>query len=133
MKINLTNLFSALFLSLLFTFSVNAQTNNNSDKNENTNKTSQADRPLKITSHPHPGLPSKCLEDNQFSFLQIRLKATFHSSGKITEVEIVKSSGCEAFDKECLRVAKKIKFKPAIKNGELVTLTKTLEYSASIR
>lgn len=125
MKINLTNLFSVLFLSLLFVFPANGQT-------ENKNNNQQTDRPLKINSRPRPELPRKCFEGKPNAYLKVRLKATFHSSGDITDIEIAESSGCDAFDKECIRVSKKIKFKPAIKNGELVTVTKTIEYSASI-
>jgi TonB family protein len=59
----------------------------------------------------------------------VKIKVTFHSSGKVTMAEIAESSGCKFFDKETLRVARKIKFNPEIKNGEAATVIKTIEYN----
>jgi TonB family protein len=119
----ISNLLIILFLCFAFAVSSNAQTSNN-----------QQDRPLKIKSKPQisPSVFSRCLEGKRNTGIRALVKVTFHSSGKVTEVEIEESSGCEHFDKEALRIAKKLKFKPAIKDGEPITVVKTTEYGAYI-
>jgi TonB family protein len=62
----------------------------------------------------------------------VRLRATFHESGVITEVVVSQPSGCEYLDTEAVKVAKQIKFEPAIKNGQPATVVITLEYSAGV-
>ncbi len=135
MKRNLLMIFTILFLSLLFVLTTNSQTDDNSNKDEKKNGKHKQDRPLRITgkSPPSREVFSKCFEkDARQTFLLISLRVAFPASGKITDVEIVKSSGCNYFDKEAIRVAKKIKFKPEIKGGESVTVTKMIEYSSGI-
>ncbi len=58
----------------------------------------------------------------------VQLSVVFHKSGKVTEVEIVTSSGCEFFDRAALKAAKAIKFKPARQDGNNITVTKRVEY-----
>jgi TonB family protein len=57
-----------------------------------------------------------------------RLKVTFDKSGKVTNVDVARPSGCSAFDRNAVKAAKKIKFEPAIKNGEAITMVKQVEY-----
>ena len=129
MKIYLSIFFSVVILTFLFNFSANAQIDSKSNKNEK-----QQDRPLKIKSvtPPDRSLFGRCFEDKRNAQLQIEVKVTFHSSGKVTDAEIVKASGCGYFDKECLRIVKKIKFNPEIKNGEAITIIKPMRYNAYI-
>jgi TonB family protein len=54
---------------------------------------------------------------------------TFHSSAKVTGVEVVSTSGCEYFDRASVEAAMKIKFQPAIKNGEAQTTVKAVQYT----
>lgn len=61
-----------------------------------------------------------------------KLRATFDKSAKVTDVVVTQSSGCEAFDKNAIRAARGIKFKPATKNGEAVSISKPLEYQFKI-
>lgn len=116
---------------LIFCFAsgANAQTNSSSNSS---NK--PQDRPLEIKSKPRidPNVFNRCFEGERNTGIKAKVKVTFHSSGKVTEVEIAESSGCEYFDKEALRIAKKIKFKPAIKDGEPITVVKITEYGAYI-
>ncbi|HEX8368358.1 MAG TPA: energy transducer TonB [Pyrinomonadaceae bacterium] len=132
MKKLVAALFSLLFFALLSVGAANAQTDNsaNSTKEQGT-----VNQPLKIIRKTPPSIDSfrQCFETQGDSRLSIRVRVTFHSSGKVTDAEIVNTSGCEYFDKEAVRVAKKIKFEPEIKNGEAVTVTKSVEYKAGIR
>lgn len=130
MKSNFVTLFSVAFFVLLFSFATSAQNGNK----EPAGKKQQQDRPLKITSKPQISrdVLSKCLKGSRNTQLVTVLTVTFHSSGKVTNAEISQDSGCEYLDKESIRAAAKIKFKPAVKNGELITVTKNLEYKAGI-
>lgn len=135
MKINLLTIFATLFLSLFFVFTISAQTGNISNKNEKEYEKQKGDEALKIIKKTSPSgkVFSKCFkEDSRRTSLFIRLKVTFHASGKVTEVEIVEPSGCDYFDEDAIKVAKKIKFKPEIKDGESVTVTKVIAYSSAI-
>jgi TonB family protein len=115
---NLT-LFVTLFLTMFLFGTVNAQ--------DSTSKEKPKDRPLEIKSKPPTQIPD-CKQSSGI----VRLKVTFDKSEKITNVEIASSSGCDDFDKSAIRVAKRIKFKVAIKDGEPVTVTKLIEYSFKI-
>ncbi len=135
MKKNLLAIFSVMLVFLLFVFAADAQTDNKSDKDEKKNEQQVKDKPLTITkkSPISRNVVEKCYKKTGNIGFSIRLRATFHSSGEITNVEIIGTSGCEHFDDDAIKVAKKIKFKPAVKNGELVTVTKIVEYKTDIR
>lgn len=59
----------------------------------------------------------------------VQLKVKFLESGKIGDV-ILTSSSCDdkKLEKEAFETAKKIKFEPEMKDGKLITVTKTVEY-----
>ncbi|HEX9962727.1 MAG TPA: TonB family protein [Pyrinomonadaceae bacterium] len=122
--------FAYFIFALVFTGAANAQSGSPTDST----KKQETDRPLKITRSASPSRDtfSKCFKKQATGQLFIRLRAIFHSSGKITGAEIVTPSGCEYFDKESLGVVQKIKFKPEIKNGEAVTVTKIVEFKAGV-
>lgn len=135
MKRSLLMIFTILFLSLLFMFEINAQTTDNSNKDESKNEKQKGNEPLKIIKKTSPSgkVFSKCFKiDSRQTSLFMRLKVTFHASGKITDVEIVEPSGCDYFDEEAIKVARKIKFKPEIKDGESITVTKVIVYSSGL-
>jgi TonB family protein len=135
MKINYLTIFAISFLTLLFVSTINAQTNNNSNIDRQKNEKQNGNKPLKIIKKTPPSgkVFSKCYkQDSRRTSLFIRLRVTFHLSGKITDVEIVKSSGCSYFDEAAVKVAKIIKFKPEVKNGESVMVTKQVEYTAGL-
>lgn len=58
----------------------------------------------------------------------VRLKITFEGDGKISNIKPVSELPCGFTDK-AVEAAKKIKFQPAKKNGEPVSVTKTVEYT----
>jgi TonB family protein len=55
------------------------------------------------------------------------LKIVLHKSGIISEVNLVKGTGC-SYDKEAIRVARKLKFEPAQKDGQPVSQYMIVEY-----
>lgn len=59
----------------------------------------------------------------------VRLKIVLLKTGRIGEVGVIDSSQCEIFDQNAINAAKKIKFKPALKNGQAVSVSVLVEYS----
>ena len=116
-----------LFFAAIFVGSVNAQSVNNSNKIETVQK-QDYDQNIQIIKKPQPRFSRDC---EQFSG-RTRILVTFDKSEKVTNVEIVSTSGCFGFDQNALRAAKSIKFKAAMKNGEPVTVKKQVEYSYMI-
>ena len=82
---------------------------------------------------PNENVLTDCYLTQKNSQIYIGVLVTFDSSGKVTDARIAgSSSGCKAFDEEVLRAAKKIKFKPEIKNGAPVTIIKPVTYQVNI-
>lgn len=105
------------------------------DTNKNANSLSQQkDRPVKIKKKPQisKSVIFKCFKDQRNVLAIVRLRATFHESGVITEVVVSQPSGCDYLDSEGIKAAKAIKFEPAIKDGQLATVVITLEYRAGV-
>jgi periplasmic protein TonB len=111
MKKNFTVLFSTVILSLIFVAAVNAQT----------------DKALKIISKPTAS-PRDCPRSSSGTAV---VRVTFDKTGKITDTELVRSSACSSFDSSAVDAARRIKFEPAVKNGEAVTVSKPVEYKYS--
>ena len=57
----------------------------------------------------------------------VRLRIVLHKSGRVTEVTIIKGTGC-SFDEAAVEAARKLKFTPAVKAGESVSQYQTVEY-----
>ena len=130
-----TNYWKFSFTVTLFLVSVvtlNAQSGGDSNKIKKQSK----DTPLKIKSRdmPNANVLNECKLPRQTFQIHVGVLATFDSSGKITDARIAGSySSCPAFDEECLRITRKIKFKPEIKNGVAVTVIKPITYRVDIR
>jgi TonB family protein len=116
MKKHLITLFSILGLSLILAAAAAAQTVTVSKK--------QADKPVKILNKPVVRF-GRCDQTSGRTVLRV----TFDQTAKITDTKIVTSSGCEDFDQNAIKAALGIKFKPAVKDGEAITVTKPVEYS----
>ncbi|CAN5490774.1 hypothetical protein BH10ACI1_BH10ACI1_10370 [soil metagenome] len=84
------------------------------------------DKSLEITNKPHPSARG-CQGSGT-----ARVRATFDKSGKVTQAELVLASSCVIFNQNSIEAARKIKFKPAIKDGEAITVTKLIEYAYQI-
>jgi len=122
MKKNVLMIFVVLIW--LFVGVANGQTKNDSSiKATKENAAQVEDQELRIIKKPRASGRS-CSEDKA----TVRLKVAFHSSGKVTNVEIIESSGCKNFNNNAVKAAQKIKFKPAVKNGEAITIVRTVEY-----
>lgn len=113
-----------LFFTVIFAGAVSAQDEDDLNKSETETQKQQYDQNITIKKKPRVETARFC---SQISGV-VRLKVTFDKSEKVTNVEVVSPSGCKDFDKGAVRAAKKIKFKPALKNGEPVTVVKSVEY-----
>lgn len=83
------------------------------------------DKKLKIIKKPGVKFSRQCRQSSGTT----RVRVTFDKSAKITNVEIVISSGCTSFDNNALDSARRITFEPQVKDGEPVTVTKLVEYN----
>lgn len=64
--------------------------------------------------------------------VQVSLRVVFRKSGKVTDVTIVKSSGC-SYDQEAIKAVRKLKFDPAVKAGQQVSQYSDIEYRTTSR
>lgn len=123
-------IFPILICGLMFVANSNAQTKDTPEHSINQTKNNSSDKSVKIIKKMFSGLYSRnCSTSSGI----VSVRATFDKSAKITDAEIVKSSGCVEFDENALTVAKKIKFEPAVKDGEPITTTKVIQYTFSRR
>jgi TonB family protein len=110
-------IFFASFVVLVFCGSANAQDSENGDSKKS------GDRPVVVTSKPKPRW-ANCQDDH----IKVMILVTFDKSGEITKVEVRKRSGCDEFDKNAVAAAQNIKFEPAQRDGEPITVVKSVEY-----
>ena len=60
--------------------------------------------------------------------LLVGVSAVLRKSGKVTEAEIVKESGCTSYDNDAIRVVGKLKFNPALKDNRPVSQYQRFEF-----
>jgi len=117
-----------LLFTIIFAGAVNAQDKDDSNKIETKIEKQEYDQNIKIKKKPRVGTARFCSQSSGV----VRLRVTFDKSAQVTNVETVSSSGCDRFDRNAVSAAKKIKFEPAIKNGEPITVTRLVEYIFTI-
>lgn len=75
------------------------------------------------TDTPQPG--RDCFEFDYPRVVVLRI--VLHKSGVVSDVKLMKKSGC-SYDKDAIRVARKIHFEPARKHGQDVSQYLTIQY-----
>src|SRR5580765_8287824 len=60
----------------------------------------------------------------------VSLRVVLRKSGKVTDITVVKSSGC-SYDREAIKAVKKLKFEAAIKSGQPVSQLSNIEYNTT--
>ncbi len=117
-------------LFICFLFGTAKAQNNSNKKSQQVNadekyyQSKEVDEKIKIISKPRPSTDGNCTENSG----RVSLRVYFHSSGKINKVEKASSSSCNYFDESAINVARQIKFKPAIKDGQAVSYVTIVEY-----
>ncbi len=91
-------------------------------------KQSEVDQKAKITKRPHPSTDRMCSNDSGL----VRVLVVLHKSGKVSDVKSLKSSECQRFNENSLDSAKKIKFNPAVKDGQPVSVSVMVEFKYQI-
>lgn len=89
----------------------------------------KVDRPLRIISKPGVRLNGDCGSSGDG---RMRVRVTFSKDAKVTSVEVLERSACKVFDERAVKAAYRIKFEPAIKDGQEVTVTRLIEYKYDI-
>jgi TonB family protein len=122
--------FTIIFLILFFAviFSANSQAANllQTSGDDTIYKSSEVDKDVKLTKKPHPHLGGRIQECRSSGKSRIRI--VLRKTGRITDVELLASSSCNLWDEASLEAAGKIKFQPAMKNGQAVSVSKIIEY-----
>ena len=57
--------------------------------------------------------------------------AVLRKSGKVTDTELVKESGCSSYDQDAIRAVRNVKFNPALKANRPVSQYQRFEYEYS--
>lgn len=96
------------------------------DTNGSQAEPSVSDRPLEITHKPQP----KRRDGQDCATGTVVLRVTFLSSGVIGEITAI-SRLSNGLTESAIEAAEEIKFKPAIRDGKAVTVTKSISYSFS--
>ena len=91
-------------------------------------KQSEVDQKAKITKRSHPSTDRMCSNDSGL----VRVLVVLHKSGKVSDVKSLKSSECQRFNENSLDSAKKIKFNPAVKDGQPVSVSVMVEFKYQI-
>ena len=118
-------LFLTALLSLtFFAGAVEAQTGGvnspNQASEEKIYKADEVDQKAEITNRRRVKISSECGTEKNSSG-QVKLELVLHKSGKVTSVKLAEKSGCRYFNDRSLEIAKKIKFKSAMKDGKTVS------------
>ena len=120
-------------LSALFLFSgeIKAQDNNSINPpqdGETYYKAKEVDQTSRILSHISASPKSPSGKNCDKISGQATLRVYYHRSGTVSKVGIITPSTCDIFDKNAIEAAQKLKFNPAIKNGQAVSYTGIVVY-----
>lgn len=63
------------------------------------------------------------------SEVKVLLRVVLHSSGKVTDIEVLESSSCENFQNAVIKAVRELKFIPAKKNGLSVSQYQKLGFN----
>jgi|GEM_PF-3522657 len=118
-------LFMLLFLiGNLFAQDSSSQISTLTNDEETIYKQSEVDQKAKVLKRSYPATDGKCIDDSGFA----RVLVILHKSGKVSDVKFLIASECQRFNENSLDSAKKIKFKPALKDGQPVSVSVMVEF-----
>ena len=120
----------ALFMLLLLFGNSFAQDNNSTTPVQNSDdekvyKQSEVDQRAKIIKKTIPSTDRMCGDGSGL----VRVMVVLHKSGKVSDVKFLKASECRRFNENSVDSAKKIKFNPAVKDGQPVSVSAMVEYT----
>jgi TonB family protein len=100
--------------------------NNNSQKSERVYSPKEVDRRAKVTHREEAKYTEKARRNCVNG--QVLLKAVFTSSGRVENIEVLEGLP-EGLNDSAIEAARKIKFKPAMKDGHPVSVYMTIEFN----
>lgn len=120
----------ALFMLLIlfgnsFAQDADSTTSVQKSDDEKVYKQGEVDQKAKIIKKPIPSTDRMCGDDAGF----VRVMVVLHKSGKVSDVKSLKSSECQRFNENSFETARKIKFTPAVKDGQPVSVSAMVEYT----
>ena len=84
--------------------------------------------PALIVSKPEPRFPRGERERNKSVSVTVVLRVVLSASGEARDAFLLKGSP-DAFAESCVEAAKRVKFRPAVRDGRQVSQFVTLEYN----
>jgi len=106
-----------------------ARSSDNQNSNESDEKIyepSEVTRRAKITYKPEPPFTEKARKNRVSG--KVMLRVVLKSSGEIGDITVIKGLP-DGLTEQCVKVARQIKFEPAIKDGRLVSQYVKTEYN----
>lgn len=87
---------------------------------------SEVDQRMVIKSRPEPAYTDKAYKKDVVGIVELR--AVFAATGKVEQIEVLRGLP-EGLTESAIKAAKEIKFKPAKKNGQAVSVYARLQYN----
>jgi TonB family protein len=106
-----------------------AQSNNNQNSNQADEKIyepSEVDHKAKITYKPEPVFTAKARKNHVSG--KVVLRIVLKSSGEIGDIKVIKGLP-DGLTEQCIKVARQIRFEPAMKDGHPVSQYIKREYN----
>jgi len=121
-----------VFISLIFVCSTIGQTSQTTGQTSQTTtekiyRANDVDEKAEITKRPRARIMGECGTEKNSSG-RVRVEVVLNKTGKVSDAKLLEVSDCRYFNNRVLEVAKKIKFKPAIKDGNPVSQYSSLAY-----
>jgi protein TonB len=124
MSKTLSLFFTVLFSLALFGGEAKAQADNVAASNqvggEKIYRIDEVDQKAEITKRPRVRIRGECGTEKNSSG-RVKIELVLDKSGKVTQAKIIEKSDCRYFNNRALELARKIKFKPAMKDGKPVS------------
>lgn len=116
-----------LFLLCIFSIASPQDNSDESDDTERVYKASEVDQ--KAVIDHKAGLKNSPTGEGCEGRDHVRLRVVLHSSGRVTDVKVLKKAVCKSFEERAIEAARMTKFKPATKGGIAVSQYAILEYN----
>lgn len=125
-------IFTILFSAIIFAGAANAQTDRagSPQETEKIYKLNEVDVKPKVKNKQQPKVEDafgKCWGRGE-----LRLRVVLHQSGEVRNVEVLMLSPCRIFNESALKLVKKLKFKPAMKDGQPVSMYQKIYYEYDV-
>ena len=129
MKKSHLSVITILAVLLCCFITANAQTAPPQTGEDKVYKQSDVDKKAEMTERPRAQVGGKCPRGSSGA---VKFEIILRRSGTVDISNMTQSSSCEAFDKSAYNAAKGIKFNPAIKDGQPVSVATWVEYRYSV-